>query len=231
MARPTAFERPWGTNWVTGRSLIPLLKLWGTAVRGAVVDVGCGQSPFRGFFPHASSYVRIDRFPVDGEVIAGDACSLPLADGSADAMLYFQVLADIPEPGKALAEAYRVLRPGGQVLVFESMAFPEHDLPHDYYRIMPAGLAWLAEENGFDVEGLERLGGLFTRWPVLWNFFVASRLSRIPLMSPFAHLASLLSNLACYGLDSVYKRPALASDYLARLVKAGPPSSRDRSSS
>ena len=229
MARPTAFERPWGTNWVTGRSLLPLLEEWGGEIRGTVVDVGCGQSPFRHLFPRAKSFVRLDRFPADSEVIAADACSLPLADASADAVLYFQVLADVAEPRRALLEAFRVLRPGGQVFVFESMAYPEHDMPHDYYRIMPAGLAFLAEGAGFEVKAMERLGGLFTRWPILWNVVIVSRISRIPLLAPLAFAASVVSNVLCHGLDRLYRRPSLASDYLARLVKpaAGPSATRD----
>src|SRR5256885_2366409 len=141
MVRPLAFERPWGTNWVTGRSLIPLLKKWGQETTGVVLDVGCGESPFREFFPHASSYMRMDRVSSDNEVIHADACALPLSDGTVDVVLFFQVLADLPEPKIALSEAYRVLRPGGHVIVFESMAYPEHDMPFDYYRIMPAGMA------------------------------------------------------------------------------------------
>src|SRR5215472_279563 len=48
---------------------------------------------------------------------AGDACHLPFADASFDAVFAHAVLWHVPEPALALAEFHRVLRPGGLVAV------------------------------------------------------------------------------------------------------------------
>lgn len=53
------------------------------------------------------------------EVHDGDAYSLPLADGEADAVVFSLVLCTIPDPGRALREAHRVLRAGGEVRFYE----------------------------------------------------------------------------------------------------------------
>jgi SAM-dependent methyltransferase len=49
------------------------------------------------------------------ETVACDAESLPLPDASFDLVLGHAVLHHIPDPGRALAEFHRVLRPGGVV--------------------------------------------------------------------------------------------------------------------
>jgi SAM-dependent methyltransferase/biotin operon repressor len=46
-----------------------------------------------------------------------EAGNLPFADASADSVLFLQSLQYIPDPAEALAEAVRVLRPGGRLLV------------------------------------------------------------------------------------------------------------------
>ena len=53
------------------------------------------------------------------EIVDGDAYGLPLGDGEADAVVFSLVLCTIPDPDRALAEARRVLRPGGEVRFYE----------------------------------------------------------------------------------------------------------------
>jgi len=57
--------------------------------------------------------------------IEGVAEDLPLEDASADAVVFTFTLCTVDDPVKAVAEAKRVLRPGGQ------MAFLEHTLSED----------------------------------------------------------------------------------------------------
>ena len=47
----------------------------------------------------------------------GDITQLPLADCSTDCVIIHQVLHYMPEPAKVIAEAQRILRPGGHLLV------------------------------------------------------------------------------------------------------------------
>jgi len=52
-------------------------------------------------------------------VAAGTATALPVPDGSIDAVVLASVLHYFPDPLAALAEARRVLRPSGQLLVVD----------------------------------------------------------------------------------------------------------------
>ncbi|MFO0709257.1 MAG: class I SAM-dependent methyltransferase [Sandaracinus sp.] len=47
----------------------------------------------------------------------GDATALPFADASFDVVYAFKVLAHVPDIERAIAEMFRVVRPGGHVLV------------------------------------------------------------------------------------------------------------------
>ena len=47
----------------------------------------------------------------------GDISALPLADATADTVILHQVLHFIPAPEAAIAEAARLLAPGGRVLI------------------------------------------------------------------------------------------------------------------
>lgn len=53
------------------------------------------------------------------EVSEGVAEALPLRDGEADAIVFSLVLCSVPDQAAALAEARRVLRPGGELRFYE----------------------------------------------------------------------------------------------------------------
>jgi ubiquinone/menaquinone biosynthesis C-methylase UbiE len=63
----------------------------------------------------------------------GDARSLPFDDASFDVLVFHTCLCHVPGAEKALAEAYRVLRPGGKLAVFDgdytstTFAIGDHD--------------------------------------------------------------------------------------------------------
>jgi len=68
---------------------------------------------------------RIDRSPIDVEVVGLDGQLLPVGDASVDAVLCTWSLCTIPDAVAAVGEARRVLRPGG------TFHFVEHGLAPD----------------------------------------------------------------------------------------------------
>lgn len=58
----------------------------------------------------------------------GDACAIPFADGSFDAVTVGWGLRNVPDLDACLAETYRVLKPGGRIVSVE-MALPKRGLP------------------------------------------------------------------------------------------------------
>ena len=57
-------------------------------------------------------------------IIEGDAAALPAPDGCADAVLLLDVLEHLPDAAAAIAEAHRVLRPGGELVLSVPHAGP-----------------------------------------------------------------------------------------------------------
>ena len=58
------------------------------------------------------------------EWVQGDSMSLPFADESFDSVVLHLIVAVVPQPERCLAEAARVLKAGGQILIFDKFLHP-----------------------------------------------------------------------------------------------------------
>lgn len=100
-------------------------------VPGRVLLAGVGTGLDLPHLPPTHHYVGLDlnqamlrrALPRVGNIefmpIQGDAQHLPLADNSFDAAVLHLILAVVPEPARCFSEIARVVKPGGQVLVFD----------------------------------------------------------------------------------------------------------------
>jgi SAM-dependent methyltransferase len=220
--RIPGFTSAGANNWLQGRCLVPLLCEYSARIDGTILDLGCGKSPFRPLFNAARKFIRIDCYPVDPEVIVADATALPLEDGSVDCILLAQVIGDVADLPKLFRELARVLAPGGSVLVYETISYFQHDLPHDCWRVLPAGLTWAGEQAGLTTERVAYLGGYGTQLGMNWNFLVSSLFDRVFVTRPIGWLLRAAGNLVFAGLDAIAPRPTLATDYFACLTRAKP---------
>jgi ubiquinone/menaquinone biosynthesis C-methylase UbiE len=124
-------------------------------------DLGCGTGQVTAALaPFVTKVLAIDR---SGEMLQaarrrlkdcqnveirrGELESLPISDATLDAATLLLVLHHLPDPAKVLAEASRVVKPGGRLLICDM-------LPHDHeeYR-QQMGHVWL----GFSEEQVRRL--------------------------------------------------------------------------
>jgi SAM-dependent methyltransferase len=91
--------------------------------------------------------------------VYGDGHWLPFKDGTFDVILSTDVLEHVREPKQIFAEASRVLRPGGLLIMTAPQTAHLHEEPHDYFRFTKYGLAYLAQATGFSVVEIKAFAG------------------------------------------------------------------------
>jgi len=82
-------------------------------------------------------YMVMDPVPDYKPDIVGDIHSIPLANESTDAILCLAVLEHVKNPIKAMEEMYRILKPGGRILIYVPFLYYYHAHPGyypDYWR-------------------------------------------------------------------------------------------------
>jgi SAM-dependent methyltransferase len=135
--------------------------------RGRLLDIGCGTKPWRATFaPHVREHLGADYAgTLHGlgavDLICG-AYDVPLPDDAVDTVLMTEVLEHLETPADALAEAFRLLTPGGHLIATTPFSWPLHEEPRDFYRYTPYGLRHLAGAAGFEVVEIQPLSGLWT---------------------------------------------------------------------
>jgi ubiquinone/menaquinone biosynthesis C-methylase UbiE len=103
-------------------------------LHGRVIEIGAGHGANFAHYPEAvTEVVAVEPEPdlraraeeaarratVPVRVVAGTADALPEQDASADAAVFSLVLCSVPDQASALAEARRVVRPGGELRFYE----------------------------------------------------------------------------------------------------------------
>ena len=157
-----------GRTWeALARSALPLLET------GDVLDIASGDGVLAELLaPHSHRYVCIDtsarvvaaaserlRRLRNVEVREGDMHALPFKDASFDLVVLMHALTYAARPAQAVAEAARVLREGGRLLL-SSLARHEHKAVVDTYGHVNLGfpakeLRRFAEKAGLEVTSLE----------------------------------------------------------------------------
>ena len=85
---------------------------------------------------------------------------------SRDLIVCTGLLEHLPDPGRAIAEFARILRPGGRVLLSASGVFSYHGQPDNYFHFTPGAFRTLLAD-GFEVEAMVGSTGPFETLGVL----------------------------------------------------------------
>jgi SAM-dependent methyltransferase len=148
-----------------------------------LIDVGCStgylledlhksvpHATLIGVDPIASGLNKAHKAVPGARLIQADACALPLLDASMDVAVSANVLEHVPDDEQALAEIFRVLRPGGRAVIVipldpGSYNYFDRVLGHER-RYARGELARKGEGAGLHVLEEVCLGGLM--YPGFW---------------------------------------------------------------
>jgi SAM-dependent methyltransferase len=133
----------------------------------SVLDVGGGNGRWRGLLGgDVGNYTVVDLAapnPASLEPgithVVADAAALPFDDSAFGLVLMIEMLQYVADPATALAEAARVLAPGGALVLTTRQAWRAHGPPEDRFRFTRYALEHMLESAGLRVRELVPLGG------------------------------------------------------------------------
>lgn len=131
-----------------------------------ILDAGAGERVHAKYF-EGRHYFAIDLAVGDASWDYGkldavaDLTALPFGEAAFDACLNIVTLEHVREPGCALREIQRTLRPGGRLLLIVPHEWEVHQSPHDYFRYTRHGVAYLLGQAGFADFDIQPVGGYF----------------------------------------------------------------------
>jgi len=162
---------------------------------GVVVELGSGNRRLR------DDVIDIDRFRFPNVDVMADVVAVPIRDDSVDLVILDSLLEHVADPREVVAEARRMLRPGGVALALIPFLFPYHGYPRHYWN--------------FSKDGAELLFAGFSRCEIE------------PALGPTSALTNLLSEyvaVAASGTSSfaytVFKGLALLPIFLLKYLDA-----------
>jgi SAM-dependent methyltransferase len=125
---------------------------------GRTLEIGAGPGIFAAEEPRLSGLVASDIMAGPQTEVVCDAHGLPFADGSMANIVAVDTLHHLARPASIMAEASRVLRPGGRVVLVEPWTSPLGQLVYRYLHhenceAVPDPWNWAAPAGKDPLEG------------------------------------------------------------------------------
>jgi len=131
-----------------------------------VFDIGCGNKPFEAYIRSLTKnddyrgcdVVQSSEQKVD---VICEATNIPEPSAKYDIVICTQVIEHVFDHVKLLAEAYRLLKPGGYFIMSGPFIWSLHEEPYDFFRFTKYGFRQLLENAGFVIKEEKSNGGKF----------------------------------------------------------------------
>ncbi len=161
---------------------------------GIFLDCGCGSVPYYEIYKDQVNEVictdwqqtKHDNQHVD--VYSDLNEGLNFEDRSFDTVLLTDVLEHIYTPAKLINDIFRVLKPGGKVIIAVPFLYKIHEEPYDYHRYTEFSLRRMCQESGLRIIEFEPYGTYFdVLFDTVNKVFIRSRYI-LPIFMSFTSL-------------------------------------------
>lgn len=216
------------------KDIFELLKKYN--FEGKFIDVGCGSKPYKELFREVREYSGIDfkSYSVNKDF----QCERPdyffrnnyltnlrlqFKTNEFDNAGAFQVLEHVNNPSKLLKEMFRIVRPGGYILVSFPFIGGLHELPNDYQRLTIYGLRYVISKYKAKIIYVKKQGSIFSVIAILLNEYLngfASKSKKNYFFSMIVYPIFFLFSNLCFILDYIFKSENIFLNYLV-LIKNG----------
>ena len=178
------------------RKLYSFIKSESNDIQGKILDIGCGEKPYAHLFS-CTEYIGIDiettekyheKHKTD---LFYNGVDLPFENNSFDSIVCFEVLEHVFEPEKMIHEMFRVLKPGGSILLTTPFIWNEHEIPYDYGRYSYFGLKDLFKKNGFSISKQKRILSGFALIITLTSLYVRDGQEKLKELFPKSKLGKV----------------------------------------
>lgn len=161
---------------------------------GSILDLGGDtRSEYQSLFQGNFEIKTVNLTKDSGAHIIHDLekIPIPVSSESYDGVLLINVLEHIYHAEQLVRETYRVVRPGGIIVIAVPFLFPVHPSPRDYWRFTDEALRTMLSEIGFEHIAINSLGtGIFSVTDTLWT-----RLFPKPVRILYGYISQYLSVL------------------------------------
>ena len=199
--------------------------------RGNFLDLGCGNKPYETIYNPLTKQqtgcdaIQSDKNKVDVVCLATD---LKFENDSFDSILCTQVLEHVYDHHTMMKEVFRVLKPGGHIMLTVPFVWELHEEPHDFFRFTPHALSALFNEAGLIIDYIKPNGG---KWAAIYqlrnNMLYHSFSTRKTFFNKIKKIFFMelrftqLRNHFAIWLDKKYRSEILTLNYIIVAHKPG----------
>ena len=182
-------------------------------LKGKILDFGSGSKPYQHLFKKFQYYFSIEVLSNKKNLksdIYYNGNQLPFASNSFDSILCTEVLEHVENLDNVIKELYRVLKPGGRMIITTPFMCIEHEIPYDFRRFSYSGLLGLFKKKKFKILKSKKLLNNFHVIFLTLNFYIYQICLKkklnylIYFLAGLVNFLSLLFNFFLPRADEMY---------------------------
>lgn len=147
-------------------------------INGKIIDLGCGEMNYKFFLlRYAEQYFGVDWGSSFHEIKADLITDLnypieQIESESFNTVFSISVLEHLSNPENLISESYRILKPGGHILLQIPFQWRVHEIPFDFQRYTNFGLELLFKNNKFKQVQIIPTNGVFLTIALKINYLL-----------------------------------------------------------